>query len=45
MKDIKCLINNQTFLVEEPEEVGSATPLMNIYKNNIQYDGSLNNSS
>ena len=40
MKEIKNLINNQTLLVYEPEKVGLVTPCMDVYKANIQSDGS-----
>ena len=40
-KDIKNLINNQTFLVEEPEEDEPVTPYMDVYKAKIQSGGSL----
>ena len=41
MKDINNLINNQTFLVEDPDKDEPVTPCMDVYKNKIQYDGSL----
>ena len=40
-KDIKNLINNHTFLVEDPEKDEPMTPCMDVYKDNIQSDGSL----
>ena len=40
-KEIKNLINNQTFLIEDPKDGEPLTPCMNVYKANIQYDGSL----
>ena len=43
MKDIKNLINNQTFIVEYPEKYESVTPCMDVYKAKIQSDGSLDN--
>ena len=41
LKDIKNLINNQTFLVEYTEKYEPVTPCMDIYKANIKYDGIL----
>ena len=41
MKDIKNLINNQTFLVKDPEKGGPMTPCMDVYKAITQSDGSL----
>ena len=41
LKGIKNLINNQNFLVDEPEKGYTMTPCMDVYKENIQYDGSL----
>ena len=40
-KEIKNLINTQTFLVEEPEKGGPVTTCMGVYKARIQSDGSL----
>ena len=40
-KQIKNIINNQTFLVEEPEKDELVTPCMDVYKEKIQSDGSL----
>ena len=40
-KDIKNLINNNTFLVEDPEKGEPVTPCMSVYKAKIQSDGSL----
>ena len=40
-KDIKNLINNQTFLFEQPKKGEPVTPCMDVYKEEIQYDGSL----
>ena len=40
-KEIKNLINNQTFLVEEPEKDEPVTPCMDVYKAKIQSNGSL----
>ena len=33
--EIKNLINNQTFLIEDQEEGGPVTPCMDVYKANI----------
>ena len=41
MKDIKNLIKNQTFLIEYQNKGEPVTPCMDVYKANIQYDGSL----
>ena len=41
LKEIKNLINNQTFLIEYQKEGEPVTPLMDVYKAKIQYDGSL----
>ena len=35
------LINNQTFLMGDPEKGNPTTPCMGVYKSNIQSDGSL----
>ena len=40
-KEIKNLINNQTFLVQEVEKGEPVTPCMDVYKDKIQYEGSL----
>ena len=40
--DLK-LINNQTFLVQDPDKCEPVTPCMDVYKAKIQYDGSLDN--
>ena len=40
-KDIKNLINNQTFLIQEPEKGDPVTPCMDVYKAKIQSDGIL----
>ena len=40
-KEIKNLINNKTFLIENPEKGEPVTPCMDVYKANIQSDGSL----
>ena len=41
LKDIKNLINNQNFLVEDPEKDEPVTPNMDVYKAKMQSDGSL----
>ena len=41
LKDIKNLINNQTFLVEDLDKYNPVTPFMDVYKAKIQSDGSL----
>ena len=41
LKEIKNLINNQNFLVEDQNEGEPVTPCMDVYKANIQSDGSL----
>ena len=43
MKDIKNLINNQNFLVQDPENGDPVTPCMDFYKAIIHSDGSLEN--
>ena len=40
-KEIKNLINNQTFLVEDPKKGEPVTPCIDVYKAKIQSDGSL----
>ena len=40
-KEIKNLIKNQTFLVQQPENGEPVTPCMDVYKPKIQSDGSL----
>ena len=40
-KEIKNLINNQTFLVEDQDKDEPVTPCMDVYKAQIQFDGSL----
>ena len=40
-KEIKSIINNQNFLVQEPEKDESVTPCMDVYKAKIQSDGSI----
>ena len=41
LKEIKMSINNQTFLVQEPEKGEPLTPCMDVYRAKIQYDGSI----
>ena len=41
LKDIKNLINNQTFIIGDPEKYEPVTPCMDVYKAKIQYDGSI----
>ena len=41
LKEIKNLINNQTFLIEYQNEGEPVTPCMDVYKAKIQSDGSL----
>ena len=41
LKEIKNLINNQTFLIEDQNEGEPVTPFMDVYKAKIQSDGSL----
>ena len=41
LKEIKNLINNQTFPVEYTEKYETMTPCMDVYKAKIQYDGNL----
>ena len=41
LKEIKNLINNQTFLIEDPKEGEPVTSCMDVYKSKIQSDGSL----
>ena len=40
-KEIKHLINNKNFLIEYLEKGYTVTTCMDVYKSNIQYDGSL----
>ena len=40
-KEIKNIINNQTFLIEDQNEGEPVTPCMDIHKAKIQSDGSL----
>ena len=41
LKEIKNLINNQTFLIEDQNEGEPLNPCMDVYKAKIQYDESL----
>ena len=41
LKEIKNLINNQTFLIEDPKDGETVTLCMDVYKAKIQSDGSL----
>ena len=41
LNDIKNLINNQTLLVEDPKKDEPVTPCIDVYKEKIQSDGSL----
>ena len=41
LKEIRNLINNQTFLIEYQNEGEPVTPCMDMYKAKIQSDGSL----
>ena len=41
LKEIKNLINNQTFIIEDPRDGEPVTPCMDVYKAKIQSDGSL----
>ena len=41
LKEIKNLINNQTFLIEDQNEGEPVTPRMDVYKAKIQSDGSI----
>ena len=41
LKEIKNLITNQTFLIEDPKDGERVTPCMDVYKAKIQSDGSL----
>ena len=43
LKEIKNLINNQTFLIEDQNEGEPVTPCMDVYTANIQSDRSLDN--
>ena len=37
MKEIKNIIKNQTFLVDDPKKVEPVTPCIDVYKEKIQY--------
>ena len=41
LKEIKYLINNQIFLIDDQNEGYPVTPCMDVYKAKINYDGSL----
>ena len=41
LKEIKNLINNQPFLIEDPKDGEPVTPCMDVYKAKIQSNGSL----
>ena len=41
LKEIKNLINNMTFIIEDPKHDEPVTPCMDVYKAKIQSDGSL----
>ena len=41
LKEIKNLINNQTFMIEDPKDGEPVTPCTDVYKAKIQSDGSL----
>ena len=41
LKEIKKLINNQTFIMKYPDKGEPVTPCMDVYKEKIQYDGSI----
>ena len=41
LKEIKKIINNQTFIMNNPENGDPMTPCMNVYKSNIQSDVSI----
>ena len=41
LKEIKNLINNQNFLIEDPKDGEPVTPCMDVYKAKIQFDGNL----
>ena len=43
LKEINNLINNQTFMIEDPNDGEPVTPCMYVYKAKIQSDGSLDN--
>ena len=41
LKEIKNLVNDQTFMIEDPNHDEPVTPCMDVYKAKIQSDGSL----
>ena len=41
LKEIKNIINNQTFIIEDPKDGEPVTPCMDVYKVKIQSNGSL----
>ena len=41
LKEIKNIINNQIFMIEEPNDGEPVTPCMDVYKEKIQSDGIL----
>ena len=41
LKEINNIIDNQTFLVQEPEKGETVTPCMDVYKDNIHSDVSI----
>ena len=41
LKEIKNLVKNQTFIVQEPEKGETVTPCVDVYKAKIQSGGSL----
>ena len=41
LKEIKNLINNKNFIIEDPKDGEPVTPCMDAYKAKIQSDGSL----
>ena len=41
LREIKNIINNQTFMIEDPMDGEPVTPCMDVYKEKIQSDGSM----
>ena len=41
LKEIKNIINNQIFIIDDPKDGEPVTPNMDVYKAKIQSDGSL----
>ena len=41
LKEIKNIINNKTFLIEDQNEGKPVTPCMDVYKEKIQSDGGI----